>query len=159
MPITDAQIKARIIDRIGDIDPDTWDPTTAATGLLATTIDGVWDAYQDKKGWPRLREYYTERELIRKVQARIRNSVDTNTGQSIQLRLQVLWTNLKDIYAEAQTQIDYELKRQRASSPAVLTAMTTTSPRMPPQSRPLVIDPSDPYYGGDPFFPVPQWPV
>lgn len=159
MPITDAQIKARIIDRIGDIDPDTWAPTTQNTGILATTIDGVWDAYPDQGGWPRLREYYVERELIRKVQARIRHEVDVNTGQSIQLRLSQLWANLKDIYTEVQANLDYELKRVRASSGAVRVDLTQTSPRLPPQSRPTFIDPSDPYYAGDPFFPVPQEPV
>ena len=89
----------------------------------------------------------------------MRWEVDTNTGQSIQFRLQQMWASLKDVYAEVQAEIALELKRQRASGGAVLVAMTTTSPRMPPQCRPYLVDPSDPYYGGDPFFPAPQWTV
>lgn len=161
MPIDAAATQAVIISRVGDYDPVTRAPVADGTGVLGLMVPQFW-AYWASKAlvWPRLQALYTERDAIRCVIALLRPLVDSNTGQSLQLRLSQQVSSLQTDLKTVQDQIDRELKRARVSRATVgaLAALTATAPQLPPQVRPTPIDPNDPTYTGSPYFPVTSLP-
>lgn len=159
MVVVAADVQSLIIAKVGDIDPVTLDPTDQPTGVLALLIPLIWDYYADMANWgPRLQALYTERDAIKTVIAKIRVKVDTNTGQSIQLRLGQQVTALEHMLKEVNDEIAAALKQRGVPLRAggVLVPLTQTAPQLPPQTRPAVVDPNDPYYTGSPFFPLNQ---
>lgn len=157
MANTALSVQALIIAKIGDIDPVTLDPTTAGTGVLAIMVPLIWDYYADYAAWgPRIQALYTERDAIKAVIAKIRVKVDVNTGQSIQLRLGQQTAALQAMLTEVNAELAEELKRRSVPARAggVIVPITQTAPQMPPQRRPLVVDPNDPYLVGNPYFPL-----
>lgn len=161
MAVTTAQVKAIVIGRVGDIDPDTLDPTTQNTGLLATNIDLWWEMHADKDLWgPRLRELYTQLECLDAKIAKLMVLVDFQDGatsvnikqnqkvaqaQNMRLNVQSRITQLEQSYA----------KSYRAGGN--LRELTKTAPVMPPViPTPGPLDQNDPRFAGDAYIMSPD---
>lgn len=155
MVLTATIVQNLIINKVGDIDPVTYDPTTAPTGVLATMVPGLWDYYaMEGTGWPRIQALFVERDAIKLVLARIRVKVDVNTGQSIQLRLGQQAQELEKMLDRVEKELAAEQVRARRSGVAIIVDIAQVAPQLPPQRRRFPIDPNDPYYTGSPYFPI-----
>jgi hypothetical protein len=156
MSVSDATRQTLIIRRVGDILPTTLAPTTAATGLLAVNVPLLWDYYGTETD--RVRDLDVERDAIEICLGALAVLVDTNTGQALQMRLSQRVAAYQQKLTATQAKLDAELKRIRASLRAggVLKPLVQTAPQMPPQRRPVRVDPNDPYYTGSPYFPLPE---
>lgn len=150
-----------VIGRVGDIDPDTLDPTRLSSGLLATQIDLFWEMYADKDFWgPRLRELYTQLECIDAklaawsvfvdfqdgaTSANIRQSQKIATLTTMRTNVQARITQLEALYA----------KTFRAMGSVKL--LTRTAPVMPPViPLPGPVDQNDPRFAGDAYIRSPD---
>lgn len=161
MAVTEAQVKRIVIGRVGDIDPSTLDPTTLASGLLASNIDLWWEMHADKDLWgPRLRELYTQLECLDAKMAAWAVLIDFSDGatsvswkqnqkilatQTMRDNVQRRITDLEQMYA----------KSQRA--PGSLRLLVRTAPVMPPVvPTPGPVDQNDPRFAGDAYLRSPD---
>jgi hypothetical protein len=153
--ITEAQVKAIVIGRVGDIDPSTLDPTVANTGLLAVNIDLWWEMHADKALWgPRLQELYTQLECVDAKKAALMHLVDFSDGAtSVNVKQNQKILALDTMRAGLLIRIA-QLEQIYAKSfrNGVLVPLNQTAPVMPPViPRTGPVDANDPRFAGDPY--------
>lgn len=152
MPVTELEVKQQIILEVGDVDPQTGDPPSPASGgIVASRIDYLWERFaawdQVKVG---LRELYCRQAAIRLVLGvlapRRFDSSDTRGGISI--RAHQLVESYQEMLETVQHDIEYARKSGGGSGGAGsayrgarLTTTAPVDPCVPP-------DPNAMRYGG-----------
>lgn len=165
MSLSDSQVQALVIAKVGDIDPTTLAPTTANTGVLAVNVPTLWAYYADKAATaPRLQALYTERDAIKLVLAKLRMLVDFNTGQALQMKQSQKAAALQAALTEIEGEIALVERQASAARRAggATGVLTRTAPIPPPTSAPATpydapspyLDPNDSRYGGSPYWPL-----
>lgn len=85
MALTAEQAQQLIVLRVGDVDPETGDPTRSTYGVVAMGVALLWAAYADKALIaPRLQDLYVERDAIKMVLGVLANRYDlVSEGESL----------------------------------------------------------------------------
>jgi hypothetical protein len=154
--VTAALIQGLIKARVGDVDPTTGDPTTAGSGVIATHLPVLWEAYADKaQVAPRLQELHVERDAIKLVLAVLRPRVDFSSPLTLGLKEHQQVQTLEGQLQAAEAQIErVELQARRQGVPQVGT-LRTVEPVSPPtgtEAIPLTgPNANSPEYTGSPY--------
>jgi hypothetical protein len=153
MPLTTQQRQALLVLRVGDVDPETGDPTTQTNGIVAANVALLWEAYADKAAVdPDLQELYARRDALEMVRGVLASQVDFSTeNQSVKQSQRV------QDYRDRSDAVTAEIQRLEAVAAAggaggglpVVGQLTTSAPIGPPSA--LGPDANNVRYGGSPY--------
>lgn len=108
MPLELDAVQALIIREVGDVNPDTGDPTTAPTGVIAANMDDLWEkhaAWDQVRGG--IRALYVRRDAIRLVLSvlatRVYDAADNIDGLS--MRANHIWQHYQQMYDDTVAEI------------------------------------------------------
>lgn len=150
MPLTAEQAQRLIVLRIGDIDPETGDPTRSTYGVAAMGVALLWDAYADKALIAsRLQELYVQRDAIEMVLGVLAVRSDITTDTQTLKRSQVWDHYQKKLDATVGELVKVQTLALGQRRPAV-GQITTVEPVSPPGG---LISANDPRYTGSPYSP------
>lgn len=169
MPVTDAQVQAVILSKVGDIDPTTLapvatqSPPTSGTGLLATNLANVWAWYLDKAAiGPRVQALYVERDLLIMKMTALGMVVNVTAGG-----VTFHQDHKSDLLAKRYDQLEKEIAEALLYAQSALRAggaigqITQVAPVQPPIPAPSTpwqppspyADPNAPWLAGSPYWP------
>lgn len=172
MPVTEAQVQALIITKVGDLDPVSLDPVptqsppTAGTGLLATNLATVWAYYADKAGiGPRLQALYVERDLLVMKLDALGMLMDMTPVAGLAFHE----SQKAAVYLKRYDQLVADIARTEAGALAAgriggaIGPLAQQAPAQPPTPAPATpyappspyMDPNDPRFSGSPYWPGP----
>jgi hypothetical protein len=144
---TVADVKARIINEVGETTPP----------ALAPEVDAIWDAWADKSVlYPHMQEFWTKRSLIEVARATLRNQVDFAHDGAISLKLSQRLGYLDTQYANVCTQIKHFEDVSRAGRVPVTAPLTSAQLAAPPWCSPppppCYNYALSPYFVGSPYW-------
>lgn len=142
MSLSSEQYKDKIILEVGD----------NADGLLAATVDLLWDAH-DNQAELEVRYLYAKRDaidvMLGSVRAQVDFTIDNDHSRKQSQKAQILLA----MRAACQATLDQALALAAAASGGTVGQLTTTAPVAPLTGQQ---NPSDRRYRGDPLRP-PRW--